>query len=187
MNTIPEFDGNSFDIEDAGDVLGMAKSLLDGMHPGILCTVDRSGTPQARWLSTLSFDEFPVFHTLSAPGSRKVEQINHHPEVSWMFFNRDLTLILNLFGKARVLTGTAELKRIWAMIEDKSHAYFLNQYSKAPGFVVIETTVDSIECTSPKNALRFQVPPGDWQRSPVPVKTERPFTALPVHRVKPGV
>ncbi len=161
MNTAPETDSESFDIEDSEDIIGLAKSLVNGLHAGILSTVDQDGKPEVRWMSTLSFDEFPVFYTLTAPDSRKVGQIRQHPDVNWMFFNHDKSLILNLLGKARVLTDTRTLRRVWKQVEDKSHAYFLKEYAKAPNFAVIETTVESIECSSPQNALRFTVKPSE--------------------------
>ena len=165
MNIAPVIDSDSFDIEDSEDIIGLAKSLVNGSHAGILATVDQHGKPEVRWMATLSFEEFPVFHTLTAPDSRKVEQLKLHPDVNWMFSNHDLSLILNLIGRARVLTDTPTLKRVWKQIEDKSHAYFLKQYAKGPGFVVIETTVESIECASPKNALRFSVKPSELART----------------------
>ena len=151
---------NFFDIEDSGDIIGLAKSLVDGRHPGVLATVDGEGQPHLRWMSSLSFDEFPVFHSLTAPGSRKVAEIRNHPDVSWMFFNADNSLVLNLHGKAVIVEDPAVLKRVWGAIVDTSHAYFLYEYGRKPGFVVIETVVESIECSSPKNALRFQIDPG---------------------------
>ena len=36
-------------------------------------------------MATLSFEEFPLLHTLTAPESRKVQQIKLHPDVNWMF------------------------------------------------------------------------------------------------------
>ncbi len=159
MSTEITLEHNFYDIEDSGDIMGLAKSLVNGQHPGILATIDGNGSPRMRWMSTLSFDEFPVFHSLTAPGSRKVCDIQAHPEVSWMFFNADRSLILNLRGRATIISDTARLKRIWRRIVDTSHAYFLNQYSKKPGFVVIETRVESIECSSPRNSLRFEIDP----------------------------
>lgn len=165
MSIAPVIDSDSFNIEDSDDIIGLAKTLVNGSHPGVLSSVDQHGKPEARWMATLSFDEFPIFYTLTSPDSRKVEQIKHHPDVNWMFSNHDLSLILNLIGKARVLTDTPTLKRVWKQIEDKSQAYFLNQYSKGAGFVVIETTVEVIECASPKNALRFTLNPAELTRS----------------------
>ena len=169
MNTIPEIDSDSFDIEDSEDIIGLARTLVDGSHIGLLCTVNLEGKPEVRWMSTLSFDGFPIFHTLTGPESRKVREIKEHPDVNWMFSNHDLSLILNLIGKARVLTDTPTLKRIWKQIEDKSHLYFLNQYSKGPGFVVIETKVEEIECTSPKNGFRFAVKPSELAHAHYPL------------------
>lgn len=154
----PEIDNDSFDMEDAEDVIGLAKSLVDGRHLGILTTVNEKGKPEVRWMSTLAFDRFPVFHTLTAADSRKVRQIAANPAVNWMFFNHDLSLILNLTGTARILTDRRTLKHIWKEAKDKSHAYFLKAYEKTP-YVAIETTIDSIECNSPKNGLRFLVTP----------------------------
>ena len=119
------FDPDSFDIENSEDVIGFAKQLIDGSHPGIYGSVEQNGNPELRWMATQSFDEFPVFHTLTAPDSRKVEQIQLHPNVNWMFSNHDLSLTLNLISKARILTDTRTLKRVWKQIKDKSHAFFL--------------------------------------------------------------
>ncbi len=159
MNDNVTLEQNSYDIEDSGDIIGLAKSLVNGQHPGILATVDGKGRPQVRWMSSLAFDGFPVFHSLTAPLSRKVAEIRAHPEVSWMFFNADNSLVLNLHGKAVIVEDPAVLKRVWGAIVDTSHAYFLHEYGRKPGFVVIETVVESIECSSPKNALRFQIDP----------------------------
>lgn len=159
MSNSPISENDHFDIEDGEDIIGVAKGLVDGHHLGVLSTVNESGKPEVRWMSTLSFDDFPRFYTLTHPHSRKVEQIQRHPAVNWMFSNDDLSLILNLIGKARVLTDTPTLKRVWQKIEDKSQAYFLKEYAKGPGFVVIETTVEVIECTSPDKALHFTISP----------------------------
>jgi general stress protein 26 len=169
MNTAPEIDSDSFDIEDSDDIIGLAKTLVDGRHPGLLCTVNLEGKPEVRWMSTLSFDDFPIIHTLTGPDSRKVAEIKQRPDVNWMFSNHDRSLILNLIGRARVITDTPTLKRVWKQVEDKSHAYFLDQYAKGPGFVVIETTVEAIECTSPKNGFRFAVKPSELARAHYPI------------------
>jgi general stress protein 26 len=163
MNTAPEIDSESFDIEDSADILGLARTLVNGHHAGILATVDHEGKPEVRWMSTLAFDEFPVFHTLTAPTSRKVQQIKERPDVNWMFFNQDRTMILNLIGKARVITDTKTLKAIWKRVQDKSLTYFLDRYAKGLGFVAIETKVELIECTTPKSALRFKIDPREMQ------------------------
>src|SRR6218665_3559857 len=161
----PEHDDiECVDVEDSDDLLGLVKDLVNGEHPGILCTIDRTGTPQARWMSTLDFKHFPVFHSLTAPGSHKVSEIQANPKVQWMFCNQDKSLIVNLSGTARILTEVPTLKQVWQDVVDKSRTYFLDQFSKGLGFVVIETTVDTIDVCSPVNRLRFRVPPSELQR-----------------------
>lgn len=154
-----EFDSTTYDIDDSDDVINLAKSLVNGHFPGILATIDTEGKPQMRWMSTLAFDEFPVFHTLTSPGSQKVEQIRANPRVNWMFFNKDLSLVVNLKGRARIIQDPPSLKRIWQRIVDLSHAYFLEHYNRKPGFCAIETIVESIECNSPKNNVHFTLKP----------------------------
>lgn len=161
MNPSIALDPTPFDLDDVEDVIGLVKNLVNGRHPGILGTVNAEGRPSLRWMSTLAFEEFPVFQTLTNPESRKIQEIEACPFVNWMFFNDDLSLIVNLSGKARIIRDVVELKRVWQTIVDKSHTYFLNQYATKLGFVVIETTVETIECNSPKNALRFSVAPGE--------------------------
>jgi len=169
MNMTPDMENDSFDMEDSDDLIGVAKGLVNGHHPGILGTVNQQGKPELRWMSTLAFDEFPIFHSLTSPDSRKVEQIRTHPDVNWLFFNHDQTLMLNLTGKARILNDTPSLKRIWQKVIDKSQAYFLKQYSKGPGFVVIETTVENIECTLPQSCMRLAVKPSELIRAHYPL------------------
>lgn len=152
----PEKEGN-FNIEDSDDVLGIARQLIDGNHPGILTTVDEHGVPRARWMATTSFENFPEIYTLTAPKSRKLRHIDKNPYVNWMFSSSDLSLILNLTGKADVVVDTTLIKKIWRSIEDKSHAYFLNNFTERPGVTVVRTVVEYIECCIPQSSLRWQV------------------------------
>lgn len=147
----------SFSLEDSDDLIGVMRNLIDGRHPGMLATVDERGRPRARWMATMAFERFPHIHTLTAPGSRKLAHIARTPHVNWTFSNQDLSLILNLSGTARVLTERAAIRRIWKMIEDKSHAYFLTNFREKPGFAVLETTVTEIECCIPQSGFRWSV------------------------------
>jgi general stress protein 26 len=165
MNTFPETDVNSLDAKDREQVISMAKQLLKGNNPGILSTVDQSGFPQSRWMATMSFDDFPDLYTLTSATSRKVAQIQEHPIVHWMFSNQDLSFIVNLTGTAEIYLREADaMKRIWGQIADKSRAYFLEDSVKAPGFVVIHTKVEVIECTIPRKVLRFSIDPAEMSR-----------------------
>ena len=164
MDTFPQADVDSLDPKDRAKVIGMVRQLLKSNNPGVLSTIDQSGFPQSRWMSTMSFDDFPNLYTLTAANSRKVGQIKEHPVVQWMFTDRDLSIVVNLTGRAEIFLRDAEtMKRVWKQIVDKSRAYFMNDAVEGPGFVVIHTKVEMVECCIPKRALRFLIDPDEMR------------------------
>lgn len=156
----------SFDFENSDDIVGVARELIDGNHPGILTTVDEKGRPHARWMASLDFEDFPHIYTLTAPHSRKLKHIEAHPVVEWMFSNQDLSFIINLLGIAAPVTETSLIKRIWRSVEDKSHAYFLNNFTERPGVAVIQTTVTEITCCLPQSSLTWSMEASDFPTRP---------------------
>ena len=107
-------------------VVDLAKKLADGKRPGILATVDEHGMPHMRWMATLSLHDFPRLYTITSPKSRKIEHIKNNPNVSWMFSNEELNVIVNLRGKARLTNDSGKVQHVWKLLEDKSKAYFLS-------------------------------------------------------------
>jgi general stress protein 26 len=167
MNTFSQIDPDSLGPNDRAQVIRMARQLLRGNNPGVLSTVDESGSPQSRWMATMSFEDFPNLYTLTAANSRKVAQIREHPVVQWMFTDRDFGLVVNLVGRAELFLRDAEtMKRVWQQIADKSRAYFMNATMESPGFVVIHTKVEMVECTIPKRVLRFAIDPEEFAAAP---------------------
>lgn len=166
MNTFPQTDVNSLDPKNREQLIRMATELLKGNNPGILSTIDQSGFPQSRWMATMSFDDFPDLYTLTSARSRKVAQIQEHPMVHWIFSNHDLSFIVNLSGRAEIYLHEADaMKRIWRQIADKSRAYFLGDAVKGPGFVVIHTKIEKIECSIPRKVLTFSIDPAEMSKS----------------------
>jgi general stress protein 26 len=157
----PESSSASDGAKHAAYVVDIAKRMADGRRPGILATVDEKGRPHLRWMATLSLEEFPLLYTITSPASRKIEHINRNPEVSWMFTNEEMNVIININGQARMTTDSAKMNRVWKLLEDKSKAYFLNIQTDGPGFAVIETEIEDIECVIPQYDFRFLTRPGD--------------------------
>jgi general stress protein 26 len=137
-------------------VIDLAKKMADGRRPGILATVDDHGMPHLRWMATLSLQDFPLLYTITSPASRKVRHINHNPNVSWMFSNEGMSVIVNLRGRARIATDSGKMQHVWKLLEDKSKAYFLSIATDGPGYAVIETEIEDIDCTVPKYDIKFQ-------------------------------
>jgi general stress protein 26 len=136
-------------------VIRLARQLADGNRPGALATVDRDGQPHVRWMATLSLRDFPYLHALTSPNSRKVEHIRANPKVNWMFTTEGSTMVINLFGSAKIVTDKAAINRIWEVIENKSNAFFLNLNTAAEGVAVIETLIENIECVVPRYDLHY--------------------------------
>jgi general stress protein 26 len=137
-------------------VIDLAKQLANGKRPGILATVDEQGVPHLRWMATLSLQDFPLLYTITSPASRKVYHINRNPNVSWMFSNEEMNVIVNVRGKARIISDVGKMQYVWKLLEDKSKAYFLSIAADGPGFAVIETKIEDIDATVPKYEIKFQ-------------------------------
>jgi general stress protein 26 len=166
MNNFPDTNVESLDPRNRDQMISMARRLLRADNVGMFCTIDESGFPQARWMATMSFDDFPDLSTLTSARSRKVAQVQAHPTVHWVFSNRELTFIVNLTGSAEIYLHEAEaMKRIWQQIVDRSRAYFMQDPTKGPGFVVIHTKVESIECTLPRKVVTVSIDPAEMREA----------------------
>ena len=134
----------------------LAKKMADGTRPGVFATVDDRGMPHLRWMATLSLQDFPLLYTITSPASRKLQHIKDHPNVSWMFSNEEMNVIVNIRGKARIADDSGKMQRVWKLLEDKSKAYFLSIATDGSGFAVIETEIEDIDCIVPKYDVKFQ-------------------------------
>lgn len=139
----------------AEHVVRLARQLANGTRPGMLATIDSDGVPRMRWMQTLSLDHFPHLYALCSPSSRKVAQIRASPRVSWLFTSDSGNMIVNLSGRANIITEPAEVNGIWRLIEHKENAYFLDLKSDAEGIAVIDTLVDEVDCSVPKYGLHY--------------------------------
>jgi general stress protein 26 len=157
-------------IKHAEYIVEIAKRLANGRRPGVLATVDERGMPHLRWMATLSLHDWPLLHTITSPVSAKVTHIANNPQVSWMFSNEELNIIVNIRGKARIVTDVAKTRKVWKLLEDKSKAYFLSIANDGPGFAVLETEIEDIDCIVPKYDIRFQAHAGDLNPAPEATK-----------------
>jgi general stress protein 26 len=146
-------------------VVDVAKKLADGKRPGILATVDEHGMPHLRWMATLSLHDFPLLYTITSPNSAKIQHIQKKTNVSWMFSNEEMNIVLNIRGKARINCDFGKMQYVWKLLEDKSKAYFLSLATDGPGFAVIETEIEDMDCIVPKYDIKFQTHAADLQSS----------------------
>jgi general stress protein 26 len=148
-------------------VLRLDRQLADGNRPGVLATVDRTGAPHLRWMATFSLREFPHLYALTAPCSRKIEDISRNPRVSWMFTTEGATMVVNLTGTATLISEKSEVSRIWHLIDNKANAFFLGLHTATEGVAVIDTLIEDVECTVPRYDLHYPVKGEDFPKVPL--------------------
>ena len=72
-----------------------------------------------------------------------------------------MNVIINIRGKARIADDLGTMQHVWKLLEDKSKAHFLSILTDGPGFAVVETEIEDMDCVVPKYDIRFQCHGGD--------------------------
>lgn len=122
----------------------MLQKVMEGQREAILTTISPEGRPHATWMSTMTSPGFHRIITLTSPDSHKVENIETNPEVEWLFTAPNKREIVYLVGSATVIRDVAKMKQAWKIVPNKQKAFFLNFFTSAPGYAVIETNVEKI-------------------------------------------
>ncbi len=145
------------------ELVGRTRRLLaSGSNPqttAIFTSVDPEGWPHAAWMgSTVSADMRRIY-SLTSPDSRKVRNIRDNGRGEWMWVDASRETVLYLRGTTSLIEDAAELKRIWALFPDKSRSYFLSYFNTTPGYAVISTEIEEIECLMPRENQRARFTP----------------------------
>lgn len=86
------------------ELLYEIERLIERYGTGLLATVDSDGTPGLRWMSPFFMRDRPgSIFALTVEDSKKVDQINAHPKVRWLFQPPTLDKMYTLSGEAKVI------------------------------------------------------------------------------------
>ena len=125
------------------------KILLETPY-AILATVGDDSSPHVRWMSPIfAGGSLKVFHTLAAPQSRKIAQIQANGKVSWVFSSPQFEEVVTLHGTALVADDPLLRAEVWEAMPDKQRAYILRNDENLE-FVIIRTEVETVEYLRPK-------------------------------------
>jgi general stress protein 26 len=151
-------------ISPSPEILERIRRLLaspaDGEAVAVFSTLSTEGWPHAAWMGTACAPDRRHMYSLTSPDSAKVRHIHQNPRTEWMLVDAAREIVLYLRGESRVLDDVKKMKRVWALFEDKSRAYFLSFFNSAPGYAVIETTIVEAEWVLPREGKRGFLPPG---------------------------
>ena len=71
-----------------------------------------------------------------------------------MFGNDSRSVVVNLTGRARVVTDAGLINRIWKLRTERACPLNDNRQNTGFGFVLIETEVENIECNIPREEFK---------------------------------
>ncbi len=123
--------------------------ILEDSKAGILSTTDKEGKPHLRWMTpTLMRSRKGVVFSVTSLNSKKVQQISHNPNVSWIIQTRSLDQIITLHGKINILDNPSIKAEVLESVGDKLTMFWkINE--DLNDFVVLETVIESAEYYRP--------------------------------------
>ena len=135
--------------------LSEAVRLVSNTVLGVLVTVDSAGIAQPRWMGAASIDSLKKVYCLTAKNTRQLEQINRHPNVTWMFTRDKGDQVVPLYGKAQLLYSPLATQQVWDRLIEIGEPYFVSTMGEnsSTELVTIETLVEKIEFLSPRNGI----------------------------------
>ncbi|AEJ19854.1 pyridoxamine 5'-phosphate oxidase family protein [Gracilinema caldarium] len=140
---------------ESAEFIGKIERLISASKVGLLTTVDAEGYPHNRWMTPTMIKDRPNFiYAITAPNSRKAEQIRNHSQVEWTFQSTVLNEVISVKGRA-VLVGDPELKsEVMEAIGPHLQIFWkVNEDSR--NVVVIETEIEAVSCFYPMKNERF--------------------------------
>jgi pyridoxamine 5'-phosphate oxidase len=139
------------------ELMNKVDSILEESRAGILATVDEDGHPRMRWLTPIVLRNRPgVVYSFTMAKSLKTKHINKFSDVEWIFQTRTLTEVVNLSGKAKIVTDPALKSELLEIIGNKLNVFFKANPNK-DDFVVLMTVIDSGTYFKPMKARRETV------------------------------
>ncbi len=134
------------------DLLARAIKVVNDATVGVMCTVDRDGRPQGRWMTTVAQNGIRTIITLTAMTTRKVAELEADPHVCWVFSAEEFDDVVTLHGTAKVHRNALAGMQAWDRLARAAQTYAFGSIrgSDDPQIVAIDTTIERVEIISPK-------------------------------------
>lgn len=130
----------------ANPLLERAARVVARNPVGMLITVDETGRPHARWMGATTSHGLARLRTLTARGSRKLNEIRANGRVTWVFTSPDFGHVVTLEGEATIIDDPRVLAEAWDSLRDIGRSYPIGPLSGDDlEMTVIETVVTRCE------------------------------------------
>lgn len=127
---------------DSKALLNKVVEILEDSPTSVLATVDVEGRPHIRWMvPTVLMGSPGLIYAVTAPEAKKVDQIRETGQAEWLLQKRDLSEIVNLRGKTRILEHPSLMREVIERLGPKLK-YFWKFNSELYDFMIIETEIE---------------------------------------------
>lgn len=126
------------------EILAQTVEVVNNVRVGLLTTVDADNRPHARWMGIGALVEgVRVIYTISRSGARKLQHLEAHPEVCWVFSEPGYRRVATLHGRAYPDSSPLLRQKVWDHVFDR-HLLYCLQHEECE-IIVLTTIVDRVE------------------------------------------
>ena len=133
-----------------------ARMVIDSSNSRVLVTVDETGKPRARTMSTFTPEDNWVIWLGTFPSSRKAKQIKNNPNVVVFYYDSRTFSYVNVSGTARLVNDPYLKAKYWKEGWERFYP------DRDKDYILIEVTPERLEvCSFKYNLLWDQdgIPP----------------------------
>ena len=118
------------------------QKILDNSRVAVLATIEPDGYPHMRWMvpAFVKEREGALYAVTSKEFSKKMD-LEHNPQVEWMFQTKSLDRIVNLRGKINLVENPALESEVLETLEKDLRTFWKLEVSPHD-MVVLETVIE---------------------------------------------
>ena len=140
-------------------LLTYARIIIDSSNSRVFVTVNETGKPRARTMSTFTPEENWIIWLGTFPTSRKVEQIKNNPNVVVFYYDSKSFSYVNVSGTARLVNDPDLKAKYWKEGWERFYP------DREKDYILVEVTPERLEVCSFKYDLL-------WDQDGIPPSVE---------------
>jgi len=123
-------------------LLTYARMIIDSSNSRVLVTVDETGKPRVRTMSTFTPEDNWVIWLGTFPTSRKVKQIKNNPNVVVFYYDSKTFSYVNVSGTARLVNDSDLKAKYWKEGWERFYP------DREKDYILVEVTPERLEVCS---------------------------------------
>ncbi len=137
------------------DIRDIAHQVIEQVQVGSFATVDDEQKPHLRYMAAVPLDENLHFlYSLSAQATGKIEQLQHHPDVSWTFASANYHEVVTLHGRATIDSTQDMPEWIYDRLIGFANDYVINVLTEPHyNYNAIITRIDTVQLLAPHRGV----------------------------------